>query len=209
MQFDLRLWEFTKGVRGRIAISVLIGITASSLGVIRLALLGWLIGLIFLDQSIENLVLPIVFTALIMFLRGFFEHWRTLIAHKTSSIVQKQLRKTLYKKITNLGPGYAGKQRSGELVLSLVDGVEQLETYFGEYLPQLIISSITPLIIFIFVAFLDLPVASILLIAAMLALFLPSAWHKFDTKRSLERQEAYAAFASDFLDGIQGLATLK
>ena len=76
-------------------------------------------------------------------------------------------------------------------------------------LPQLIISAITPIIIFVFVAFLDLPVASILLIAAMFALFLPTAWHKFDTKRSLERQEAYAAFASDFLDGIQGLATLK
>ena len=209
MQFDLRLWEFTKGVRGRIAISVLIGITASTLGVLRLALLGWLIGLIFVGQSIENLLLPFFFTALIMLLRGFFEHWRTLIAHKTSSIVQKQLRKTLYDKIVNLGPGYAGKQRSGELVLSLVDGVEQLETYFGEYLPQLIISAITPLIIFVFVAFLDLPVASILLISAMFALFLPSAWHKFDTKRSLERQEAYAAFASDFLDGIQGLATLK
>ena len=62
MQFDLRLWEFTKGVRGRIAISVLIGITASSLGVIRLALLGWLIGLIFVGQSIENLLLPFFFT---------------------------------------------------------------------------------------------------------------------------------------------------
>ena len=70
-------------------------------------------------------------------------------------MVQKTLRQNLYDKIVELGPGYAGRQRSGELVLSMVDGVEQLETYFGEYLPQLLISAITPLLIFSFVAVLS------------------------------------------------------
>ena len=209
MQFDTRLWSFTLGVRGRIAFSVLIGLIATALGVVRLALLGWLIGLILLGQTVEELIMPIVLAALVMLLRGFFEHWRTMTAHETSAIVQKQLRRRLYDKIVNLGPGYSGRQRSGELVLTLVDGVEQLETYFGEYLPQLLISALTPLMIFAFVAFLDLPVAIILLVAALVSLVAPSAWHKFDTKRSIERQQAYAAFASDFLDGIQGLATLK
>jgi ABC-type multidrug transport system fused ATPase/permease subunit len=209
MQFDTRLWSFTQSVRGRIAFSVLIGLIATALGVVRLALLGWLIGLILLGQTVEELIMPIVLAALVMLLRGFFEHWRTMTAHETSAIVQKQLRRRLYDKIVNLGPGYSGRQRSGELVLTLVDGVEQLETYFGEYLPQLLISALTPLMIFAFVAFLDLPVAIILLVAALVSLVAPSAWHKFDTKRSIERQQAYAAFASDFLDGIQGLATLK
>ena len=209
MQFDIRLWSFTVGVRGRIAFSVLIGMIATALGVVRLALLGWLIGLIFLGHSVEELILPIVLAAFVMLLRGFFEHWRTMTAHETSAIVQQQLRRRLYDKIVKLGPGYSGRQRSGELVLTLVDGVEQLETYFGEYLPQLLISALTPLMIFAFVAFLDFPVALILLVAAIVSLVAPTAWHKFDTKRSMERQEAYAAFASDFLDGIQGLATLK
>ena len=209
MQFETRLWSFTQGVRGRIAISVVIGMIAAALGVIRLALLGWLIGLIFLGQSVDELVIPIIFAALVMLIRGIFEHWRTMTAHETSAIVQKQLRRRLFDKIVSLGPGYTGRQRSGELVLTLVDGIEQLETYFGEYLPQLFISALTPLMIFAFVAFLDFPVALILLVAAFVALAAPSAWHKFDTKRSLERQQAYAAFASDFLDGIQGLATLK
>ena len=209
MQFDLRLWSFTKGIRGRIAFSALIGMISTALGVIRLALLGWLIGLIFQGQSAGELIMPIIFAALVMLLRGYFEHWRTMMAHETSAIVQKQLRRNLFDQIVSLGPGYAGRQRSGELVLSLVEGVEQLETYFGQYLPQLLISALTPLIIFAFVAFLDLPVALILLVAALVSLILPSAWHKFDIKRSEERQQAYAAFASDFLDGIQGLATLK
>ena len=209
MQFEARLWSFTKGIRGRIAFSALIGMISTALGVIRLALLGWLIGLIFQGQSAGELIMPIIFAALVMLLRGYFEHWRTMMAHETSAIVQKQLRRNLFDQIVSLGPGYAGRQRSGELVLSLVEGVEQLETYFGQYLPQLLISALTPLIIFAFVAFLDLPVALILLAAAFVSLVAPSAWHKFDIKRSEERQQAYAAFASDFLDGIQGLATLK
>jgi len=147
--------------------------------------------------------------ASVMLLRGFFEHVRTVIAHKTAAMVQKQLRRRLYDKIVELGPGYAGRQRSGELVLSLVDGVEQLETYFGKYLPQLLVSALTPVLIFGFVSFLDFPVAAILFAAAVVALVAPAAWHKFDTKKSLERQRAYAAFASEFLDAIQGLATLK
>ena len=127
MQFDIRLWLFTKGVRGRIAFSVVIGIISTSLGVIRLAMLGWLIGLIFKGEPAYELIIPIIIAALIMLLRGYFEHWRTMMAHETSAIVQKELRKILFEKIVSLGPGYAGRQRSGELVLSLVDGVEQLE----------------------------------------------------------------------------------
>jgi len=50
MHFDIRLWSFTKGVRGRIAYAVMIGMISTSLGVVRLGMLGWLIGLIFLLQ---------------------------------------------------------------------------------------------------------------------------------------------------------------
>ena len=65
MQFEKRLWSFTKDVRGRIAFSVLIGIIAAALGVIRLALLGWIIGLIFLGNTVEavsytHLTLPTI-----------------------------------------------------------------------------------------------------------------------------------------------------
>ena len=68
MQFDIRLWSFTRGVRGRISYSVIIGIISTSLGVVRLAMLGWIIGLIFQGEAKEELIYPIIFTALIMLL---------------------------------------------------------------------------------------------------------------------------------------------
>jgi ATP-binding cassette subfamily C protein CydCD len=131
------------------------------------------------------------------------------VAHTTAARVQKVLRRAIYDKLTDLGPGTIGRQRTGAVTLSLIDGVEQLETYFGQFLPQFLISLLSPVLIFAAIAFIDLPVAAVMLVFALIALFAPAAWNKFDVARSLDRQKAYATFAAEFLDSIQGLATLK
>ncbi len=209
MHLELRLWRFTEGVRGRIFFSMAVGLLAAALGVARLALLGWLIGRVFAGATAAELVWPILGIAVVMAARGVCEHWRTIVAHRTAALVQKRLRRTLFDRIAALGPSYAGQRRSGALTLSLVDGVEQLETYFGQYLPQLLVSFLTPLLIFAFVAFIDLPVAAVLFAFALAALFLPAAWHSRDVMNSRSRQRSYADFAAEFLDSIQGLGTLK
>src|SRR5471032_541171 len=129
MHFEPRLWIFTRGVRLRIAWAVLVGLAATALGVARLGLLGWLIGEVFAGRDPASLVLPIALIALVMILRGAFEHWRAMVAHTTAGVVQKTLRRTIYDRIAALGPGTIGRQRSGAISLSLIDGVEQLETY--------------------------------------------------------------------------------
>jgi ATP-binding cassette, subfamily B, bacterial len=209
MHFEPRLWVFTEGVRLRILAAVLVGLVAVSLGVARLGLLGWLIGAVFAGSDLGSLALPIALIAAIMVLRGGFEQWRTMIAHVTAARVQQRLRRAIYDKIVALGPGAIGRQRSGALTLSMIDGVEQLESYFGRFLPQFLIALLTPLLIFAVVAAIDLPVAAVMVGFALVALFAPAIWHRLDVAKSLSRQKAYAAFASEFLDSIQGLATLK
>lgn len=209
MHFETRLWAFTEGVRWRIAFAVLVGLAAVALGVARLALLGWLIGRVFAGDTVEQLMWPIIVIAAVMVLRGAFEHWRNTVAHRTAAIVQKKLRRKLFDKLAELGPAYVGRERSGGITLTLVDGVEQLETYFGQYMPQGLVSLLTPIGIFAFAAFLDLPVAAVLLVFALIALFAPAIWHSHDERNSRNRQKAYAAFAAEFLDSIQGLPTLK
>src|SRR5579883_537731 len=209
MHIEPRLLVFTRGVRWRIAGTVGVGLLAVGLGVARLGLLGWLIGQVFAGREVGQLVLPITLIAAVMVLRGAAEHWRTVMAHETAARVQKTLRRTIYDKIASLGPGTVGRQRSGGLTLSLIDGVEQLETYFGQFLPQFLVALLAPFLIFAVVAFVDLPVALVMLAAALVALLAPSLWHKWDVRNSARRQRAYASFAAEFLDSIQGLATLK
>ncbi len=188
---------------------MLIGLVAAGLGIARLALLGWLIGQVFAGRALASLALPILAVAAVMVLRGLAEHWRVMVAHETAGRVQRKLRRAIFDRIAALGPGTVGRRRSGALTLSLTEGVEQLEVYFGQFLPQFMVSLLAPLMIFAVVAAFDLPVAAVMLGFALLALFAPALWHRHDTDNSLRRQESYAAFAAEFLDSIQGLATLK
>ncbi len=209
MYFDLRLWGYTKGVQMRIFCAVAIGVLAVLFGIARLVLLGWLISQVFIGTPIEQLFMPFICVALVMFVRGGLEYLRTMVAHETAAKVQLHLRSVVYDKIMKLGPSYFGLQRTGDAILAMIDGVEQLEIYFGQYLPQLIVSALTPLLIFGVVAFLDLPVALVLLTAALVTLIAPQIFHNWDKKNSLGRSRAYKSFAAEFLDSVQGLSTLK
>ena len=71
------------------------------------------------------------------------------------------------------------------------------------------VTAATPVVIFGFVGFIDLPVATVLMIASIVAVFAPTLWHRIDTKKSIEREKSYSEFAAEFLDSVQGLSTLK
>ena len=209
MYLDRRLWPFTAGFRARMAATVLLGLVSTILGVGRLALLGWLLGEIFAGAGFADLVWPFAAVAVVMLSRGLLEYARTMHAHRTSALVQLRLREQLYHQVVALGPGHFGLQRTGDVMLSIVDGVEQLETYFGQYLPQLVVALLTPLGIFAFVAILHLPVALVMLAFALLTLVAPAVFHHWDSRNSLARRAAYGAFGAEFLDAVQGLAMLK
>ena len=132
MHFEMRLWAFTEGVRWRIAGAVAIGLAAVALGIARLALLGWLIARVFQGATLQELLLPAALVGFAMILRGFFEQWRVMVAHETAARVQRRLRRAIYDKIAALGPAYVGQQRSGDMALTMIDSVEQLETYLNE-----------------------------------------------------------------------------
>ncbi|HXJ82279.1 MAG TPA: ABC transporter ATP-binding protein [Candidatus Methylomirabilis sp.] len=209
MYLDRRLWEFTRGVRLRILWAVLVGLLAVAVGIARLALLGWLLARVIARDPLASLLLPAALAAVAILLRGALEYGRTMVAHHTATIVQAALRRAIYQRVTALGPAHFTLVRTGDVILSMVEGVQQLEVYFGQYLPQLAVAALTPFLIFACVAFVDLPIAFVLLAAALVTLVAPAAWHRLDSRNSRARQQAYAAFGAEFLDSVQGLGTLK
>jgi ATP-binding cassette subfamily B protein len=209
MYLDPRLWALTRGVRLRIAATVLVGLAAVAVGIARLVLLGWLLARVLGGEPLATLVPVVLLTAAAVVLRSVLDYARTMMAHHTAARVQARLRQNLHEHIVALGPAHFSGARTAEVMLSMVEGIQQLETYFGQYLPQLFVAALTPVLIFGFVAFLDLPVALVMLAAAILILLAPALWHRWDSRASLERSRAYAAYGADFLDAVQGLATLK
>ncbi len=209
MYLDRRLWAFARGMRGRIAWAAVLALAAVAFGIARLALLGWLLARVFAGAPPGEIVALAALTAAAMALRGALEYARTMVAHTTAARIQVALRRAIHDKAVALGPAWFENQRSGELALAAVDGVEQLEVYFGAFMPTLLVAALTPIVAFAAVAFLDPVVAAVLLAAAVVALLLPAAFHRLDRKASLERAAAYGDFGAAFLDALQGLATLK
>jgi ATP-binding cassette subfamily C protein CydCD len=154
-------------------------------------------------------VIPALAVAAAVLIRGTLEHIRTMIAHGTAARIQETLRGLLYDKVAALGPAWFAGERTGGVMLSVIDGVEQLQTFFGQYLPQLCVAALTPLAIFAFIGWWDVPVAAVMLGFALLCLALPTAFHRLDRRSSMARQKTFKEFGAEFLDAIQGLATLK
>jgi thiol reductant ABC exporter CydC subunit len=209
MYFDRRLWQLTRGLRGRIALAILIGLVASGFGIARFALLGALLARVFNGSGAAVLIALASGVAGAVVLRALLDHARTVISHGTADRVQQDLRGRLYDKIAELGPAWFSGERTGGIMLSLVDGVEQLQSFFGQYIPQASVAALTPIAIFAFIAWWDLPVASLMLVAALFTLIAPIAWNKIEGGRSHARHQAMKGFGSEFLDAVQGLPTLK
>ncbi|HZS83318.1 MAG TPA: ABC transporter ATP-binding protein [Stellaceae bacterium] len=209
MYFDRRLWEMTKGVRLRIAAAVALGLAAAALGIARFVFLGMLLARVFERAPLTQLMPLAAAVAAAVILRALLDHSRTTIANRNAARIQEALRGRLYDRIAALGPAWFAGERTGGVMLAVVDGVEQLQTFFGQYLPQLSVAALTPVAIFAVIAWWDAPVAAVMLGFALLALVAPMAFHRLDKRSSLARSQAMKAFGSEFLDAVQGLPTLK
>src|SRR5438094_1218991 len=152
MYLDRRLWAFTRGVRLRIVGTVVIGLLAVAAGIARLALFGWLLGRVIAGESLRALLPLVAVPAAAVLVRGALDYWRAMAAHHTAARVQAALRQAIYDRVTALGPAHFTRSRTGDVILSMVEGVQQLEVYFGQYLPQLAVAALTPVLIFAFVA---------------------------------------------------------
>jgi len=209
MYFDLRLWRLTAGLRLAMAGGVLLGLVALAAGIARFAFLGMALARVFAGEGASAIAWPLAGAVAAVLLRAALDHARTVQANRTAASVQGRLRGMLFDRITALGPAWFAGERTGGVMLSMVDGVEQLQTFFGQYVPQLAIAACAPVAIFLFMAFWDVPVALVLLVAALLTLVLPVLVHGWDRRAALARQKAFKAFGSEFLDAVQGLPTLQ
>lgn len=209
MYFDFRLWRMTAGLRARMAGGVFLGLLALLAGIARYVFLGQLLARVFDQQPWQQWLMPAFSTAAMVLLRAWLDHARTVQANRCAASIQQKLRAGLYDRIVALGPAWFANQRTGGVMLTVIDGVEQLQTFFGRYLPQVAISLIAPIAIFAVIAFWDVPTAAVLLIAALFSLLGPAAVHALDRRASRARSQAFNEFGEEFLDAVQGLPTLK
>ncbi len=137
----------------------------------------------------------------------------TLLANRMSFLsakaVKKTLRQKIYEKLLRLGSSYQNYVASSEVVQISVEGVDQLETYFGAYLPQFFYALLAPVTLFIVLCFVNVPAAIVLLVCVPMipmAIVFVQRWAK---KLLSKYWGQYTALGDTFLEDLQGLTTLK
>lgn len=131
------------------------------------------------------------------------------MSYLSSKAVKKTLREMIYSKLLRLGSSYKEQVNTSEVVQVAVEGVDQLETYFGSYLPQFFYAMLAPLTLFVFLSFVSLPSAAVLLVCVPLipaTIILIQKWAK---KLLAKYWQQYTQLGDTFLENLQGLTTSK
>lgn len=131
------------------------------------------------------------------------------MSHLSSRAVKKTLREMIYNKLLRLGTSYNEKVKTSEVVQVAVEGVDQLETYFGAYLPQFFYAMLAPLTLFVVLSFVSFPCAIVLLICVPLIPVAIVAVQRWAKKLLSKYWGQYTALGDTFLENLQGLTTSK
>ena len=142
-------------------------------------------------------------------LRFAFTMLASGMSDQASRDVKRTLRSKIYEKLTRLGPGYTATVATSEVVMLASEGVEQIDTYFAKYLPQLFYSLLAPVTLFALLVGVHARSAVILLCCVPLIPMSIVAVQKFAKKLLASYWSEYTTLGDSFLENIQGLTTLK
>ncbi len=157
----------------------------------------------------EQLVRAAVAAALVLAVRFICERMGARTSFLACVDVKRILREKLYEKMLRLGSSYREQVASSEVVQVATEGVEQLETYFGKYLPQLFYSLLAPLTLFVILCRVSVKASVVLLVCVPLIPVSIVIVQKI-AKRLLNRYwSIYTELGDSFLECLQGLTTLK
>ena len=205
-----KLLSFDRGALRYVGLNVLFQWLGMLCNVVFVTAVARLVGFAF-DGSLtaallwQNLLLCLCTVPL----RFGFTMLASGMSDKSSKDVKRTLRSKIYAKLTCLGPNYTEKVATSEVVMLASEGVEQIDTYFAKYLPQLFYSLLAPVTLFCLLVGVHTRSAIILLCCVPLIPMSIVAVQKFAKKLLAKYWGEYTTLGDSFLENIQGLTTLK
>jgi len=157
----------------------------------------------------KDIIITVIIAVVAVVVRYVCTTLASKMGYLSSKAVKKTLREMIYKKLLRLGTSYNEKIKTSEIVQVAVEGVDQLETYFGAYLPQFFYAMLAPLTLFVILSFVNFPSAIVLLICVPLIPVSIAAVQTWAKKLLSKYWGQYTALGDTFLENLQGLTTLK
>lgn len=161
------------------------------------------------SASVQLFTVTGIVVILALAVRFFCSIGAAKMGYFSSKAVKKSLREKIYQKLLRLGSSYNEQVKTSEVVQVAVEGVDQLETYFGAYLPQFFYAMLAPLTLFIVLCFVNVAAAVVLLICVPLIPVAIAAVQTWTKKLLSKYWGQYTELGDTFLENLQGLTTLK
>ena len=209
--FDKRLMAMCPESRKYIAGNIICQWTELLMNAVMIFIISNAVGSLYSGTfTTKELIISLAVLGVTLIVRFFMTKKTTEMSYLASKTVKRVMREQIYKKILRLGSTYREHATTSELVQESVEGVEQLESYFGLYVPQFFYAFIAPVTLFVlFGVSGSFKVAGVLLVCVPL---IPGAIvmvQKIAKKILAKYWDQYAKLGSTFLENLQGMTTLK
>lgn len=210
MKTNRRLLRCARSARAELLLAVALGVLAGVVVVVQARLLSWVVAQVFLAGStLEQVTKTLVGLLFAALARAGLVWASQTSAGGVASRVKGDMRERLTVHLLALGPAFARGERTGELTNTAVEGIEALDGFFRQYLPQLALSALVPITVLLFVFPLDWVSGLILLLTAPLIPVFMVLIGNVANELTRRQWTSLSRMSAQFLDVLQGLTTLK
>ena len=227
MMINKRLINLCKDSKKYIALTVLVNWISVLCNIVTIILIGQFINKIYIGERLNvndnifsammnfkiwgniSLLMSIVIIAILLAVRYSCNILYAKFSNAASANARITLRELIYKKLLKLGTGYTSVESTSAVVQVSVEGIEQLEIYFGKYLSQFFYALLVPVTLFIFMSFISVKAALVFILCVPLIPVSIIAIMKIAKRILKEYWGSYADLGGTFLENLQGLTTLK
>jgi thiol reductant ABC exporter CydD subunit len=208
--WDKQLSGLVKRHRRLFFLSIGSGLISAGLFLIQANLLSKIISGSFIDHRTRADLLPLLFSLTLVFtFRGFLSYCSDGLAKIMAARIKKDSRKVFFEKINRINPVQLKNMYSGELITLFLSGIDDLDKYFSEYLPQIIYAFCIPVLYLLFVFPRDVLSGTILLITApLIPVFMILIGNRAE-KLTQDQWDNFSRLGGHYLDTLRGLVTLK
>lgn len=228
MMINKRLINLCKESKKYIALTILVNWISVLCNIVTIILIGQFINKIYVGQRLNingnnilnammefnvwgkiSLLAAIVIIAILLSIRYSCNILYAKFSNAASANARVTLRELIYKKLLKLGTGYTSVESTSAVVQVSVEGIEQLEIYFGKYLSQFFYALLVPVTLFIFMSFISFKAALIFILCVPLIPISIIAIMKIAKRILKDYWKSYSDLGGTFLENLQGLTTLK
>lgn len=228
MMINKRLINLCKDSKKYIVFTILVNWISVLCNIITIILIGQFINKIYIGERLNlansnvframsefqvwgnvSLLLAIIIIACLLAVRYTCNILYAKFSNAASANARVTLRELIYKKLLKLGTGYTSVESTSAVVQVSVEGIEQLEIYFGKYLSQFFYALLVPVTLFVFMSFISFKAALVFILCVPLIPASIIAIMKIAKRILKDYWKSYSDLGGTFLENLQGLTTLK